>query len=84
MDAEERERSHLSQREAVEWLGVSVRRLKRLVRAWKRDGGAGRLCELKSYYPQSIKNFKKLMSNVGLQPISGEWRITTPFCSTDI
>lgn len=50
MSASERERSHvirltieksLVQREAAERLGLSVRQLKRLVHAWKRDGDGG-------------------------------------------
>ncbi len=50
MSAQERDRSHLirrtiektlSQREASERLGVSVRQFKRLVSAWKRQGDAG-------------------------------------------
>ncbi len=50
MSSEERERSHLvlacmearlSQREASERLGIGIRQFKRLVRAWKQDGGAG-------------------------------------------
>ena len=50
LSSEERERSHLvracvearlSQREASERLGIGIRQFKRLVRAWKQDGGAG-------------------------------------------
>ena len=50
MSAEERDRSHiirqidektLSQREAAEQLGISIRQVKRLVHAWKHRGDAG-------------------------------------------
>jgi transposase len=50
MSVRERERAflvrrcvagHLGQREASERLGISVRQMKRLVRAWRRDGDAG-------------------------------------------
>ena len=50
MSASERDRAHvvrqviehrLSQREASERLGVSVRQVKRLVRSWRRQGDAG-------------------------------------------
>ena len=50
MSARDRDRSHLirqtieetlSQRETSERLGIGVRRFKRLVRAWKRQGDAG-------------------------------------------
>jgi transposase len=54
MSAKERERLHvirrsversLSQREAAERLGVCVRQFKRLVRAWKRQGDGGSICQ---------------------------------------
>lgn len=54
MSAKERERLHvirrtveksLSQREAAERLGVCVRQLKRLVRAWKQQGDGGLICQ---------------------------------------
>ena len=54
MSASERDRSHLvrriiekslSRREAAERLGIGIRQIKRLVRAWKRQGDHGRFCQ---------------------------------------